>query len=113
MNTISEIIDMVQKLLNGIKANTLIDPVIHANKYQEAIEELGGDFHHKDGLGYVMMDGEDVVLVHWVEDGVHFDEHSFHEDMVDIIKAAAVVIRSLEGQVDEDDDDTDDDMEWI
>ena len=107
--SLPDVIKIVKTLLNGIRAEGPINPVAHANLFQEKIElELDGDYFHKDGLGWVQLDGEDVVMVQWVEDGVHFDDHSYHDDLLKIVREALNTLNEIE----ENDEDTDE-MDWI
>ena len=107
--SLPDVIKIVKTLLNGIRAEGPINPVAHANLFQEKIElELDGDYFHKDGLGWVQLDGVDVVMVQWVEDGVHFDDHSYHDDLLKIVREALNTLNEIE----ENDEDTDE-MDWI
>lgn len=110
--SIAELTDLFRTLLKGIKAGHPINPVAHANLFQEKIElDLDGDFFHVDGIGYVRLEDEDVVLVQWVEDGVYFDEHSFHDDLLKIIRAALNTMNEIGERTDDDEDSTD--FDWI
>ena len=107
--SLPDVIKIVKTLLNGIRAEGPINPVAHANLFQEKIElELDGDYFHKDGLGWVQLDGVDVVMVQWVEDGVHFDDHSYHDDLLKIVREALNTLNEIE----ENDEETDE-MDWI
>ena len=110
--SIAELTDLFRTLLKGIKSGHPINPVAHANLFQEKIElDLDGDFFHVDGIGYVRLEDEDVVLVQWVEDGVYFDEHSFHDDLLKIIRAALNTMNEIGERTDDDEDSTD--FDWI
>lgn len=109
--SLPDVIQIVKTLLNGIKATSAINPVAHANLFQEKIElELDGEFFHKDGLGWVQLDGEDVVMVQWVEDGVYFDDHTYHDDLLKIVRAALNTLNEIEEN--QNDEDTED-LDWI
>lgn len=109
--SLPEVIKVFKTLLNGIKATGPINPVAHANLFQEKIElELDGDFFHKDGIGWVQLNGEDVIMVQWVDDGVHFDEHTFHDDLLKIVRAALNTLNEIEEN--QNDEDTED-LDWI
>eukprot|EP00918_Siedleckia_nematoides_P000031 GHVU01000078.1.p1 GENE.GHVU01000078.1~~GHVU01000078.1.p1 ORF type:complete len:113 (-),score=20.95 GHVU01000078.1:238-576(-) len=110
---ISDIIDLVKVLCNGIKSNGMIDPVAHANLFEQKIwEDLDGDYTHQDGIGYVCLDGEDIVLVHWLDDGVTFQDHTFHDEMMKVVRAALYTMNELEEQ-NETEDEPSEDWEWI
>ena len=110
------IVELVSMLMRGIVSKVLVNPTTAAESFQKRIEELGADYAHADGLGYVTVDGTDVMMVHWTNDGVEFDEHTEHPMTLDFIKIALDVLqdqqRKLEScQTDEDSDD--DDFEWV
>jgi hypothetical protein len=110
--SLPDVLQIVKTLMNGIKSTGPIDPVAHADLFQEKIEvELDGEYFHNNGIGWVQLNGQDVILVQWVDDGVHFDDHTYHDDMLKIVRAALNTLNEIEERPD--DDDTDDDMEWI
>ena len=109
--SLPDVIKIVKTLLNGIRAEGTINPVAHANLFQEKIElELDGDYFHKDGLGWVQLDGEDVVMVQWVEDGVHFDDHTYHDDLLKIVREALNTMNEIQ---ENDNEESTEDCEWI
>ena len=111
--SIAELTDLFRTLLKGIKAGHPINPIVHANLFQEKIElDLDGEFFHVDGVGHVVLDEEKVVLVHWVDDGVYFDDHTFHDDLLKIIRAALNTLNEI-GERPDDDDEESESLDWI
>jgi hypothetical protein len=110
---ISDVVTLVQRLCNGIRTDEPINPEAHANLFQEKIEDMGGSFNHQNCQGYVVLDDDEILYVHWVEDGVDFGENQYHEDMMEVLRAAFNTINEIEECPNNDDDDSDEDMEWI
>ena len=71
---------------------------------------MGADYAHADGLGYVTVNGEDVMMVHWTNDGVEFDDHNEHPMTFDLLKEALNVLNHIEEIQTEDDSE---DWEWV
>jgi len=107
--------DLVKMLLRGIKSPVPVDPIKAADAYQDKVSEVGADYPHYSGCGYLYLNEDDVMLVHWTGDGVEFDEHTDHPMTLDFIKIAVEVLRDHQRKlVDcEIDEDSDDDFEWI
>ena len=82
-------------MMRGIVSKVLVNPITAAESYQKRIEELGAD---------------DVMMVHWTNDGVEFDDHHEHPLTLDLIKEALNVLNHIEEiQTEEDSED----WEWI
>ena len=105
------IAELVKMLLRGIQSPVSVDPIAAANRFQKKVEAVGADYPHYDGCGWLYLNDDDVMLVHWTGDGVEFDEHSEHPLTLDFIKLALEVLEELE-RLDSDDEDSDD-LEWI
>ena len=104
------IVELVGMLLRGIVSKVLVNPITAAESYQKRIEEMGADYAHADGLGYVTVNGEDVMMVHWTNHGVEFDDHHEHPMTFDLLKEALNVLNHIEEiQTEEDSEDG----EWI
>ena len=102
-------------LLRGIKSPVPIDPIAAADAFQVKIDEHGADYPHYNGCGYLYMNGDDVMLVHFTGEGVEFDDHAEHPMTLDFIRIALDVLQEQQLQTSsvEVDEDSDDDMEWI
>ncbi len=103
-HNISELVSM---LLRGIRSPVPIDPIAAANSF--------ADYPHYQGCGYLYLNGDDVMLVHFTGTGVEFDDHTEHPMTLDFIKIALHVLQEQQLQLEscETDEDSDDDMEWI
>lgn len=111
-HNISELVSM---LLRGIRSPVPIDPIAAANAFQDKIDEHGADYPHYQGCGYLYLNGDDVMLVHFTGTGVEFDDHTQHPMTLDFIKIALHVLQEQQLQLEscETDEDSDDDLEWI
>ncbi len=104
------IVELVAMMMRGIVSKVLVNPTTAAESFQKRIEELGADYAHADGLGYVTVDGTDVMMVHWTNEGVEFDDHHEHPLTLDLIKEALNVLNHIEEIQTEDDSE---DWEWV
>jgi len=113
--TDKRITELVVMLMRGISTSIPVDPEEAAAIFQGKVEEMGADYAHAHGVGYVTWDGEDVMLVDWQHDGVVFDDHHEHPQTLHIIKQALNTLNELEEQyyLPVKEEDSDDDMEWI
>lgn len=113
--TESNISELVRMLLRGIKSPVPIDPIAAADAFQVKIDKHGADYPHYNGCGYLYMNGDDVMLVHFTGDGVEFDDHAEHPMTLDFIRIALDVLQEQQLQTSfvEVDEDSDDEMEWI
>ena len=111
----SNISQLVRMLLRGIKSPVPIDPVAAADAFQVRIDEHGADYPHYNGCGYLYMNGDDVMLVHFTGDGVEFDDHAEHPMTLDFIRIALDVLQEQQLQLEtcQSDEDSEDDWEWI
>ena len=111
--TISE---MIRMLLRGITSNVPVDPIEAAAHFEVTLDtELELTYAHHDGIGYVIDGLDEVMLVHFTNDGVEFDEHTEHPQTLRVIQCALHTLTHLEVVLMEsfDDDDDSDDFDWI
>lgn len=107
------IVNLVQMLMRGISSNIEIDPIVVANHFEGLVAQLGAEYVHVDGVGYVFIDDEKMLLVNWIEEGCEFYEHTGHLRALEIIRAAMIAIQDFEcGLLNEEDSDSDD-LEFI
>jgi hypothetical protein len=108
------ITELVVMLMRGISTTIPVDPEEAANIFQGKIEEIGGDYAHSQGVGYVTWEGDDVMLVDWQPDGVVFDDHHEHKQTLNVIRQALNTLNFLEEQyLSPEEDSSESDMEWI
>lgn len=108
--------ELVRMLLRGIKSPVPVDPIAAAEAFQDKVNEVGADYPHFSGCGYLYLNDDDVMLVHWTGDGVEFDEHTEHPMTLDFIKIALAVLQDQQRKLENcefDEDSDDDDFEWI
>jgi hypothetical protein len=92
----SSIVELVGMLLRGIETAIPIDPIRAGEHFETAIESLDLMFCHSDGIGYVMDGDSEVMLVHFTNDGVEFDEHHEHPLTLRVIQTALHTLTHLE-----------------
>ena len=115
MSMSKSIVHLVQMLLRGISTDTPIDPIKAGEHFETAIESMDLCYVHHDGIGYVMDGANEVMLVHFTNDGVEFDEHHEHPSTLRVIQTALHTLTHLEQKflMCVEDDDDDDDWDWV
>lgn len=124
--SISDITRIVGMLLNGIQSNRPIDPFEHADVFSKLCLLNGFDFLNDTLEGIVFdEDAEQVCFVSWSQEGVNFQQHTYHKDTLGIIRLALHTMQSLEEEEDleeleeaeteliSDEDDTTFEDDWI
>jgi len=104
------IVEMVAMLLRGITCKVPVNPNMAAEMFEKRLLDIDVDFAHSDGVGYVTYNGDDIMFVQWMEDGVEFDEHHEHPKTLDVCRVALEVLTDIEMM---DEEDSSDDMEWV
>lgn len=108
------IVELVGMMMRGITTGIMVDPLRAAEIFADYIDDLGGEYAHIKGIGYVMFDDDDVMMVEWQADGVVFDDHHEHPQTLNVIREALRTLTKLEEEMlmpsaEEDSDD----MEWV
>lgn len=110
------ITQLVRMMLRGIETAVPIDPLQAAQHFETTIKEMGLFYAHHDGVGYVLDDDDEVMMVHFKDDGVDFDEHHEHPQTLKVIQCVLNSLTHMENQSlfgpDETDDDSDD-FDWV
>jgi len=84
-------------LMNGIQSDRPIDPFTHAKFFEELCEVNGFDFSHDSTEGIVFDElCQQVCFVQWTSEGVNFEQHTYHQDTLGIIRLALHTMQSLE-----------------
>ena len=109
------ITQLVRMMLRGIETTVPINPLQAAQHFEKTIKELNLFYAHHEGVGYVLDDDDEVMMVHFKDDGVDFDEHHEHPDTLKVIQCVLNTLTHMENQFqcgDETDDESDD-FDWI
>ncbi len=109
------ITQLVRMMLRGIETTVPINPLQAAKHFERTIKELDLFYAHHEGVGYVLDDDDEVMMVHFKDDGVDFDEHHEHPDTLKVIQCVLNTLTHMENQFqcgDETDDESDD-FDWI
>lgn len=106
--------ELVRMMLRGIQTEHTIDPVASANHFEHSVQSnLGLEYVHQYGMGYVL-DGDDgVMYVHFTPDGVEFDDHHEHPQTLRVIHCVLNTLTHMEMQTVIQDDDDSDDFTWV
>lgn len=104
------IMGLVRLMMQGIRTDTQIDPVTAAQHFSTGVQSLDLKYEHYQGLGYVIDGDDDVMQVHFVSDGVQFDDHHEHPQTLHVIKCALNALYSSAFLFDDDDSD---DFDWV
>lgn len=107
------IMGLVRLMMQGIKTDTQIDPVTAALHFSQGVQSLDLKYEHYQGLGYVIDGDDDVMQVHFVSDGVQFDDHHEHPQTLHVIKCALNALTHCEHLALLPDDDDSDDFDWV
>lgn len=112
--TFANTLKLVHALLRGIASDEQIDPQVHAEHFQGLIFDWGGEYlYDQDFSGEVTLEGDVIMVVHWEDDGVSFDEHHEHPDTLNVIRVALQTLQNIqEGNYLPDDDTDDDPADW-
>jgi hypothetical protein len=95
--SLADITRLVSMLMNGIRSDAPIDPCQHADFFTDLCAAHGWDFSHDSTEGYVFnKDAEIICYVQWEEDGVSFEQHTYHEDTLHVIRLALNTLQAME-----------------